>query len=107
MSAGVSFGATGVNVGRRRLAIVGPTATGKSALALSVVRELARFGTTAEVVSADSMCVYQGMDIGTAKPTAEELAEVPHHMVSVVAPTVEYSVADYQRGALSSLQAIE
>ena len=90
-----------------RLAIVGPTATGKTALALNVARVLGSRGVHAEIVSADSMSVYRGMDTGTAKPSAAELAEVPHHLVSVVDPTVEYSVADYQRSALAALSDIE
>ncbi len=53
------------------------------------------------------MSVYRGMDIGTAKPSAAELAAVPHHLVSIVDPTVEYSVADYQRGALAAIADIE
>jgi tRNA dimethylallyltransferase len=91
----------------KRTAIVGPTATGKTALAIAVARRLAAAGVTAEIVSADSMCVYRGMDIGTAKPSAGELEDIPHHLVSVVEPTVEYSVADYQRAALAAVAAIE
>ena len=90
-----------------RLAIVGPTATGKTALALGVARQLGDRGVHTEIVSADSMCVYRGMDIGTAKPSGAELAEVAHHLVSVVDPTVEYSVADYQRAALRAIADIE
>lgn len=91
----------------KRLAIVGPTATGKTALALAVVRGLAADGIAAEIVSADSMCVYRGMDIGTAKASPRELEEVPHHLISVIDPTVEYSVADYQRSALAAIAEIE
>src|SRR6266852_2770224 len=58
--------------------LVGPTAVGKSAIALELARVLG-----AEIVSADSMQVYRGMDIGTAKPTAEERALVPHHLIDV------------------------
>ncbi len=72
------------------VAIVGPTASGKTALAASLAR---RYG--AEVVSADSMQIYRGMDIATAKPTAEETAGVPHHLIGFVDPTQEYSVAAY------------
>ena len=95
------------NGGVKRLAIVGPTAAGKTAVALEVARRLGSVGLAAEIVSADSMCVYRGMDIGTAQPSAEERAEIPHHLVSVVDPTVEYSVADYQRGALAAILDIE
>jgi len=72
------------------LVICGPTASGKTALAVALAQ---RFG--GEVVSADSMQVYRGMDIGTAKPTAEEMGGVPHHMLDVAAPEESYSVARY------------
>jgi tRNA dimethylallyltransferase len=73
------------------LAVVGPTATGKSALALAVAR--ARPGV--ELVSADALLVYRGMDVGTAKPTREERAEVRHHLVDVADPGEEYSLARF------------
>jgi tRNA dimethylallyltransferase len=73
------------------LAVVGPTAAGKTELALSVAERLG-----AEVVSADAMLVYRGMDIGTAKPTPEERARVPHHLVDLVDPGEEFSVARFQ-----------
>ena len=80
------------------LVIVGPTASGKSALALAVAQ---RAG--AEIVSADSMAVYRGMDIGTAKPTRAERRQVTHHLVDVVAPDEEFSVAEFQRLATAVL----
>ncbi len=73
------------------LALIGPTASGKTALAC----ELAP-GLGAEVVSADAMLVYRGMDIGTAKPTPAERARVRHHLVDVVDPAEEFSVARFQ-----------
>ncbi len=73
------------------LAIVGPTASGKSALAMEVARR-----TGGEIISCDSMQIYRGMDIGTAKPTEEERAEVPHHLIDIVPPSVEFSCADYR-----------
>ena len=73
------------------LALVGPTAAGKTALALAVAERLG-----AEVVSADAMLVYRGMDIGTAKPTPRERARVPHHLVDLVDPGDEFSVARFQ-----------
>lgn len=88
---------------RRHLAIVGPTASGKSALALA----LARRDRSVEVVSADAMQVYRGMDIGTAKPSAAERAEVPHHLLDVSDPDEEFSLARYQAAARSVLAAIE
>ena len=71
-------------------AIVGPTASGKSALALELAQ---RHG--GEIVSCDSMQLYRRMDIGTAKPTAEERRLVPHHMIDVVEPQTSFSCADY------------
>ncbi len=81
----------------RPLVIVGPTASGKSALALELAR---RAGTTGqngsiELVSVDSMQVYRGMDIGTAKPTAAEQAEVRHHLIDLVDPAERFTVVDY------------
>ncbi|MFV0523805.1 MAG: tRNA (adenosine(37)-N6)-dimethylallyltransferase MiaA [Acidimicrobiales bacterium] len=88
---------------RPPLVIVGPTATGKSALALALARRHAGV----EIVSADAMAVYRGMRIGTAAPTAAEAAEVPHHVVGVVAPSEEYGVARFQADAEAALAAIE
>jgi tRNA dimethylallyltransferase len=66
----------------------GPTASGKSALGVRLARELG-----AEIVSVDSMAVYRGLDVGTAKPTPEQRRAVPHHLLDVVAPAEPYSVA--------------
>jgi tRNA dimethylallyltransferase len=71
--------------------IVGPTAVGKTRLALRLAGELG-----AEIVSADSRQVYRGMDIGTDKPTAEERQRVPHHLVDIVDPDEEFTLARYQ-----------
>ncbi|MEX2256366.1 MAG: tRNA (adenosine(37)-N6)-dimethylallyltransferase MiaA [Acidimicrobiia bacterium] len=85
------------------LALVGPTATGKSGLALGVADALG----DVEIVSIDSMQVYRGLDIGTAKPTVDERARVPHHMIDVVDPDHEYSVAEFQRAARAAVADIE
>jgi tRNA dimethylallyltransferase len=85
------------------LAIVGPTASGKSALALEVARA---FGDV-EIVSVDSMQVYRGLDVGTAKPSPAELAVVPHHLIDVAEPTDVWSVARFQREARAAVAAIE
>jgi len=69
---------------------VGPTASGKSALAMEIARR-----TGAQILSADSMQVYRGMDIGTAKPTREERAEVVHHLIDVVEPSEAFTVARF------------
>jgi tRNA dimethylallyltransferase len=82
----------------RLLALVGPTASGKSALALRVAEE-----TGAEIVSCDSLQVYRGLDIGSAKPTTEERARVRHHLVDVVDPDQDFSAADYARLARAAL----
>ena len=72
------------------IAVGGSTASGKSALALSLAEMLG-----GEIVSCDSMAVYRGMDIGTAKPISAELARVPHHMINVCEPAVNFSAADW------------
>ncbi|NLJ69363.1 MAG: tRNA (adenosine(37)-N6)-dimethylallyltransferase MiaA [Firmicutes bacterium] len=73
------------------LVIVGPTAVGKTELAVQVAKEV-----DGEIISADSMQVYRGLDIGTAKPTESERQGVPHHLLDIVDPGEEFSVADYQ-----------
>ena len=83
--------------------LVGATASGKSAVAL----ELARRDPTWELVSVDSMQVYRGMDIGTAKPTAAERADVPHHLIDLLDPWEDGTVAWFQREANATLAAIE
>ena len=87
----------------RHAVLVGATASGKSALALA----LARRDPSWELVSADSMQVYRGMDIGTAKPTAAERAEVPHHLIDLLDPWEEGTVAWYQREVQGVLAEIE
>jgi tRNA dimethylallyltransferase len=85
------------------VALVGPTASGKSALALA----LARRRPEAELVSVDSMCVYRGMDIGTAKPGATERAEVPYHLVDLVDPDEEFTLSRFQAQAREVVAGIE
>lgn len=72
------------------LAIIGPTASGKSALAAAIARKCG-----AEILSIDSMQIYKGMDIGTAKPTQQEQREIPHHMIDVAEPDELFSVARF------------
>lgn len=76
----------------RVLAIVGPTASGKTAAAIAVAQRLG-----GEVISADSMQVYRGFDIGTAKPTPEEQQGVPHHLIDIRDPGADFSVVEFQR----------
>jgi tRNA dimethylallyltransferase len=83
------------------VAVVGPTAVGKSALGVALARELA-----GEVVNADSMQLYAGMDVGTAKVTAAEAAGVPHHLLDIWPVTEPASVAAYQRLARAAVDAL-
>ena len=82
---------------------MGPTASGKSAVALALARGMG----DVELVSVDSMQVYRGMDIGTAKPSAEERAEIPHHLLDLVDPTDDFSVTRFQAEAARVLAEIE
>lgn len=81
------------------IVLVGATATGKSGLAIDLARRLAEIGRAAEVINADSMCVYRGMDIGTAKPSLAERAGIVHHLIDIMEVTQSASVADFQRMA--------
>ncbi len=88
------------------VAIVGATGTGKSELSLDLAESLAARGTQAEIVNADAMQLYRGMDIGTAKLAAEERRGIPHHMLDVLAPSQDASVAAYQRDARAVIQEV-
>ena len=76
------------------IALVGPTASGKTAAALAMARQW-----PIEIISVDSALVYRGMDIGTAKPSADELAQVPHHLIDIRDPLQAYSAAEFARDA--------
>jgi tRNA dimethylallyltransferase len=97
VSAGASVTDAPATSRRPTVAIIGPTASGKSALALALARELPPG--TVEIVAADAMQVYRGMDIGTAKATVAEQAEVPHHCIDLVDPSEEFTVSDFQAAA--------
>ena len=88
----------------RLLAIVGPTATGKSALGIAIAQRDEFNG--GEIVSCDSTAVYRGFDIGTDKVPAGEQHGIPHHMVDIVDPTEEYSAARYARDAAAVIRGI-
>ena len=88
------------------VAIVGATGTGKSDLSLTLAERLAERGRAAEVVNADAMQLYRGMDIGTAKLSPGERRGIPHHQLDVLHVTDEASVAAYQREARASIAAI-
>jgi tRNA dimethylallyltransferase len=85
------------------LALNGPTASGKTTVAVEVARALGAGGLPAEVVNADSMLVYRGMDIGTAKPTGAERCAVPHHLIDIMDVTQDASVADFQQLARATI----
>ena len=85
----------------RVVVILGPTATGKSYCGIELAK---RF--RGEIISGDSMLVYRQMDIGTAKPSAEELQAVPHHLVNILPPDASYSVADFQQQAADLIRQI-
>lgn len=87
----------------RHIALVGPTASGKSSLAMA----LARTSSDIELVTVDSMQVYRGMDIGTAKPSVAEQSEIAHHLLDVCDPDDDYTVARFQRDCLTVLADIE
>lgn len=83
------------------LALVGPTASGKTAAALAIAQQW-----PVEIISIDSALVYRGMDIGTAKPTANELAQVPHHLINIRDPLQAYSAAEFSRDAMALMAEI-
>ena len=83
------------------IAILGPTAVGKTALSLDLA---ARFG--GEIVGADSRQIYKGMDIGTAKPSADEQARIPHHLIDMQPPDRQMALATYQQMAFAAIDAI-
>ena len=83
------------------IVICGPTASGKTALSIELAKQI-----NGEVVSADSMQIYKDMDIGTAKPTKEEMQGIEHHLLDFVSPDQRYSVADYQKAAKKAIKEI-
>ncbi|MBI5563456.1 MAG: tRNA (adenosine(37)-N6)-dimethylallyltransferase MiaA [Chloroflexi bacterium] len=83
------------------ITIVGPTGVGKTALAIELAQRL-----NGEIVSADSRQIYRGMDIGTGKPTLDQLAQVRHHLIDRVDPDQSYTLAEYQADAYAAIDAI-
>jgi tRNA dimethylallyltransferase len=81
--------------------VLGPTASGKTALSLALAEKF-----NGEIVSCDSVAVYREFEIGTAKPSAEERAQVPHHCIDIVSPERDYSAGDYQRDARAAIAEI-
>jgi len=82
-------------------AVTGPTASGKTALAIELAKRL-----DGEIISCDSMQIYRGMDVGTAKPTKEELAQVPHHLIDILPADAPYSCSDYVKDAERAVEDI-
>lgn len=80
------------------IAVLGPTASGKTALSIALAKSL-----NGEVISADSMQIYRGMDIATAKPTSEEMAGIPHHLIGYVGPEEPYSLGRYANDAHAAI----
>lgn len=83
------------------IAIVGPTASGKTKMAIDLAKEI-----NGEIISADSRYVYRGFDIASAKPTMEERDGVPHHLIDIVEPEIDYSVADFYDDAKTAIEDI-
>jgi len=88
-------------VKKKVIVIGGPTATGKTALSIELAKQV-----DGEIISADSMLIYKGMDIGTAKPTIEEREGIAHYMIDVIEPNQRFSVADYKKGAIKAIEEI-
>ena len=84
------------------ICITGPTASGKSAVARAITQRW-----PVEIINVDSATIYRGMDIGTAKPTTQERAEVPHHLLDILDPADSYSVANFRRDALQCVRDIQ
>ena len=83
------------------IVICGPTASGKTALSIELAKQI-----NGEIVSCDSMQIYKDMDIGTAKPTLEEMQGIKHYLIGYVSPEVRYSVADYKTDAKKAIKEI-
>lgn len=83
------------------IVICGPTASGKTALSIKLAKKI-----NGEIVSADSMQIYKDMDIGTAKPSAEEMDGITHYLIGEISPEVRYSVANYKKDALEAIEKI-
>src|SRR4051812_25161744 len=84
------------------LAVAGPTASGKTALGVELARQL-----NGEVINFDSVQIYEGIEIATAKPSVQERRGVPHHLIDYVDPNVNYTAADWARDAAPAISEIE
>ena len=81
------------------IAVAGPTAVGKTKFAIKLAKEL-----DGEIISCDSMQLYKFMDLGSAKPTPDEMAQAKHHLVDIIDPREDFSVAEYQKLAKASIR---
>ncbi|NBW77447.1 MAG: tRNA (adenosine(37)-N6)-dimethylallyltransferase MiaA [Betaproteobacteria bacterium] len=89
------------------LMLAGPTASGKTATVLAIAERMDRLGLGVEIISVDSALVYRHMNIGTAKPSPQELAAVPHHLIDILEPTQAYSAAAFVKDVAHLLQDIQ
>ena len=83
------------------IVICGPTASGKTKLSIELAKQI-----NGEIISADSMQIYKDMDIGTAKPTVEEMQGIKHYLIDIIKPNQRYSVADYKKDAKNAIKTI-
>lgn len=83
------------------IVIAGPTASGKTALSIELAKKV-----NGEIISADSMQIYKYMDIGSAKPSIEEMQGITHHMIDFVEPNERYSVARYKKEAIEAIKTV-
>lgn len=83
------------------IVICGPTASGKTALSIELAKRI-----NGEIISADSMQIYKDMNIGTAKPTTEEMGDIKHYLIDCISPDVRYSVADFKKDAMNAIEEI-
>ncbi|MCL1126148.1 tRNA (adenosine(37)-N6)-dimethylallyltransferase MiaA [Shewanella surugensis] len=88
-------------ISQKVITLMGPTASGKTALAIKLVAEF-----NCEIISVDSALIYKGMDIGTAKPSLAELQSAPHRLINIIEPNESYSAADFRRDALNEIENI-
>ncbi len=90
------------SLNKKLIVIVGPTASGKTELAIKLAKKF-----NGEIINADSRQVYKGMDIGTAKPTKDEMKGIPHYLLDVVSPKRKFTVAQYRKLALKTIEKIQ
>ena len=83
------------------IVICGPTASGKTALSIELAKKI-----NGEIISCDSMQIYKEMDIGTAKPTKEEMQGIKHYMIDIISPNERFSVADYKKQAKEAIREV-